>query len=135
MTEMVLRALFGTSTQIAEEYSGYFCAGAILFGAAEAFAGNHHIRADIILNRIPMRWRYRLEMAVTAVALGCAGYLLLGLGQQWLDTWTYQSQSFHPSRTLLWIPMAMPLLGVSLLFLQIFLRLTGSNETRDEHHG
>ena len=117
--EIVLRLFFDSTTSLTEEYAGYFCAGAIFFGAARTFALNLHIRADIIVTHLPeplRRMTYRIAGLVTLL-LTCL--LLYGVGLQWMDTWTYQSRSFYPSRTPLWIPMSLPVIGLTLLFLQI----------------
>jgi len=132
IAEIIARRLFGSTTAITEEFAGYFCAAAIMLGAASTFAADRHIRTDIALTRLPPRVRLITEFFATLVALACAGFLLVGMGRQWLDTWNFQSRSFYPSRTLLWLPLALPLVGFLLLSLRLIAHVLN---LRQRSHG
>ena len=119
IVEMVSRTLFGVSVAITEEYAGYFAGAAMFLGAAYALLKDKHIKADVIAKKLPMPVQRPLELLTIFIGFCVSCILVYALTLQWWDAWSYQSQSFYPSRTPLWIPLAAPLVGSALLAYQI----------------
>ncbi len=118
-TEIVLR-MFGSSTQVAEEYSGYFLAAMIYIGAAYTLQKGEHIRVEILRERLGERAGLWLERFVLIVGLIFASLLVYAFFKQFNASLTRGSRSFMPSRTPLAIPHAAILLGAGLLWLEFF---------------
>lgn len=124
--EIVLRLGFGTSTQVAEEYSGYFLAAMIYLGAAHTLQRNEHIRVAFLQQRLGPRGRRWLERLALAAGLLFATLLTLAFAKLFGDSLRYDSRSFMPSRTPLAIPHAAVLAGAALLWLQFLAMFLGS---------
>ena len=117
-TEIIVRLFFGTSTQVAEEFSGYALAGMVYLGAAYTLVCKEHIRVEIVRNRLEgraRRWRERFALTVGG-AFG--GALTLAFFELFWDSLLGGVRSFMPSRTPLAVPHALIFLGSALLFLQ-----------------
>lgn len=117
--EVVLRTLFGFSTQISDEYSGYLNVAAIYFGLAYALKEGAFVRVEPVYQAlkgpagVAVRWLIvsasLAYMAVTTV------YFI-----------RYTASNFHSglastsfSQTPLWIPQAAISIGSILLVLQL----------------
>ena len=117
-TEVFLRKLFGRSTQIAEEYTGYFLAAIIYLAAAYTLEKQEHIRVGIVKDRLGKRaslWLERFVMIVGLLFSVLLSYAFYILFQRSL---AHNSRSFMPSRTLLAIPQSAIFIGAFLLFLE-----------------
>ena len=125
-SEIVLRTFFGRSTQVAEEYSGYFLAAMIYLGAAYTLQKGEHIRVEILRERLGERAGLWLERFVLLVGLCFATLLVYAFGKQFLTSVTYASRSFMPSRTPLAVPHGAVALGAALLWLQFFVMVAES---------
>ncbi len=117
-TEILLRSLFGRSTQVAEEYSGYLLAAMIYVGAAYTLAHKEHIRVEILRERLGARGRVWLERFALAVGLAFASLLLYAFFGLFADSLSHGSRSFMPSRTLMAVPHGAIFVGAALLWLQ-----------------
>lgn|GEM_PF-1542522 len=135
LAEMIARRIFGVSITIAEEYAGYFCAGVVFLGAARTLVDHHHIRSDLVVTALPGTIRRAVECLAAFCSVICSGYLVIGLGSQWWDVWTFQSRSFFPSRTPLWLPLIIPLFGMSLYMLIQLTRAVRSADRKAQSSG
>lgn len=104
--EVVLRKLFDTSLQGADEIGGYTVAIVVAFGAAHALIDRAHTRIDLFVERCPRR----LGAALNAVAMVALALLALFLawrgGAALADSIAYRSLSGTPLQTPLWIPQS-----------------------------
>ena len=101
--ETVLRKLFNTSLQGADELGGYTLA----FGASLAFVvamiDRAHIRIDVLHARFPVRLQAAIDW-LSVISLGVLGLLFLYVGRFVIsDTLAYGSTAATPWRTpLIW---------------------------------
>lgn len=114
--EIVVRSAFGTSTMIADEFSGYLFVWITLLGFAHAIQSGAFLRVDNFVARLSPRPQAALEcvsalagMAVTAVCAYATGLL-------WLNSWNFGTVSIQPSATPLYLPQAILPIGFVLLF-------------------
>lgn len=117
--EIILRML-GSSTQIAEEYSGYFLAAIVYIGAAYTLQKGEHIRVEVLRERLGEAAAKWLERFVVLVGLVFASLLVYAFFTQFSASLARGSRSFMPSRTPLAVPHAAILLGAALLWLEFF---------------
>jgi TRAP-type C4-dicarboxylate transport system permease small subunit len=114
--EIALRQLFGRSTLIAEEYSGYFMAGIVYLAAAYTLHKGEHIRVGLLRERLDPVWQRRLDLLAGVLGLAFATLLVIALANQTLDALRYGTRSFLPSRTPLVYPYAVALTGAAVLW-------------------
>ncbi|GEM89323.1 TRAP transporter small permease subunit [Oceanithermus desulfurans] len=114
--EIALRQLFGRSTLIAEEYSGYFMAGIVYLAAGYTLQKGEHIRVGLLRERLSPAWQRRLDLIAGLLGLAFATLLVLALGNQTLDALHYGTRSFLPSRTPLVYPYATAFAGALVLW-------------------
>jgi C4-dicarboxylate transporter, DctQ subunit len=125
LAEIAGRAFLGRSTRLAEEFSGYFLAATILFGAAYALREGEHIRIGILRERLNPRaklWLDRLALLIGTLLCGLLTWALYGLFSESL---AYGVRSLHHSRTPMAIPHGAVMIGAGLLalqFLALFIR-------------
>jgi len=117
--EMFLRSVFGYSTQMSDEMSGYLNVGVIYFGLAMALRDGTYVRVEPIFNRfkgwlaVLVRWFI----------------VLVSLVFMWVTTrvmFDYLSYSYEAdiratsySESPLWIPQTFIVIGSVLLMLQL----------------
>jgi TRAP-type transport system small permease protein len=120
--EIVVRGLFGTSTLVADEYSGYLFVWITMIGFAHALQGGAFLRVDSIVQRLGPRGQAAADLlsALTglAVATACAyaTAVLLAANHR------FGTVSIQPSATPLWIPQViMPVGFVALCLIYLLL--------------
>ena len=116
--EIVSRLFFGTSTQVAEEFSGYALAGMIYLGAAYTLIHQEHIRVEILRDRLEGDAQVWLERFALTVGVLFGAFLTVAFFGLFWDSLTNSTRSFMPSRTPLAIPHGLIFLGSLLLLLQ-----------------
>jgi C4-dicarboxylate transporter DctQ subunit len=113
--EIAGRTLFGISTQIADEYAGYFFTGATLLCFLPALREGRFLRVDGLIGRLPLRPRAVAEVfaavigAVTCAVLADATFDLAAA------SYAFGTRSLQPSQTALVIPQAIMPFGYGLL--------------------
>ncbi len=113
--EIAGRTLFGVSTQIADEYAGYFFTGATLLCFLPALREGRFLRVDGLVGRLPLRPRAIAELfaavigAVTCAVLADATFDLAAA------SYAFGTRSLQPSQTLLVVPQAIMPFGYALL--------------------
>jgi len=119
--ETLLRKLFNTSLQGADELGGYVLA----FGASAAFVvaliDRAHVRIDIVHQRLPKRVQAWIDFAAV-LSLGLLGAFFLYIG--WFviaDTLAYRSTAATPWRTPLIYPQSAWYAGLAFFALVSFL--------------
>ncbi len=122
--ETVLRKVFNTSLQGADELGGYVLA----FGASAAFVvaliDRAHVRIDVLHQRFPVKVRAWIDFAAV-LSLGILGVFFLYIG--WfviIDTISYKSTAATPWRTPLIYPQAAWYAGLA-FFAAVSLWLSG----------
>lgn len=115
--EIASRGLFKTSTQIADEYSGYLFTAMTVFCFVYAQRSDKFLRVDALR----ARWSPRVRRAADAVASLLAACLTAVLVYA---TWFMSKASFdfnalsiQPSQTRLFLPQGVMPIGLSLLLI------------------
>ena len=121
--EVLSRDLFGRSTLIADEMSGYLLVALTFLGLAPTLRGGGFIRIDTYRARLRGRGRLALELAIHLLALGYSVLLDWYLWRLALDAWRLGTTSIQVSRTPLWIPQACMAVGGLLLVFDLLARL------------
>ncbi|MDA7425733.1 TRAP transporter small permease [Thalassococcus lentus] len=118
LTLIVLQMLARWTGEVfpgAPDYAGYAMAAASFFAFANALMKGSHIRVSIVLNALPPRGRYFLEIFCFAVGTAAAWYVsyyayrMLGFAIKFNDV--SQGQDATP----LWIPQSTMLVGMVIL--------------------
>lgn len=123
VTEVILRTFFHTSTMISEEYAGYFMGIVVFWGAAQALNDGSFVRIQIAYDRYKGRAKKIFDLACDTIVLVFNSYLVYffyGLVQQAIK---YGAVSFGVSRTPLWIPRGILLVGMVIFEITLILRL------------
>jgi TRAP-type C4-dicarboxylate transport system permease small subunit len=118
-TEIVARAVFRTSTLLADEFAGYLLVALAFAGLADSLRSGTFIRVELLAGRLPASWRDPWATALRAVALVYTAYLAY---HAWLfvaDTYRLGTRSVHFSQTPLWMPRALMAAGLSALALEL----------------
>ncbi len=115
--EITIRELFGLSTQIVEEYSGYFMAAMVYLAAAYTLNHAEHIRVGLLRERLTPEWQRLLDILAGLIGIVFSAMLSWALWSQTHDAWVYKTHSFMPSRTLLVYPYSAAFAGSLILFL------------------
>jgi len=126
LVEIALRFIFGSSTHLAEEYAAYGMAAVVYLGAAIAMKNGDHIRISLVRSRLSARGKLWLDRGVYLGGVVFSSLLLWAFASQLLDAWSYDTRSFHPSRTPMWIPYGFVTLGAVFLLAQILRQLIDS---------
>ena len=117
--EVVLRTIFGFSTQVSDEFSGYLNVAAIYFGLAYALKEGAFVRVEPVYKAlrgpaaIAVRWV--IVVASLAYMAVTAWYFL----HYAIGNFRSGVVSTNFSQTPLWIPQAFIVLGSALLVLQL----------------
>ena len=70
--DVLLRNFAGFSSSATTEITGYMLAFGIGWGLAHTLAMRAHIRVDVLVNRLPIRWRQFLHAFALAILTGLA---------------------------------------------------------------
>lgn len=102
--DVVGRNLFGVSSAATVELSSYMLACGIAWSLAHTLARRAHIRVDVLVNRLPLRFRAKLHVLSLAFLAGFAAFIA------WAG-WQIVDESFlfdaHDNSALR-IPLALP---------------------------
>lgn len=116
----------------APQYAGYLMAAASFLAFASALNGGAHIRVSILLNAVPPRVRWFLELWCFGIATATVGYFTYYA--YWFVYWSWkfdeisQAQDASP----LWIPQSVMVVG-GLILLIAFVDNLISVVFRGEH--
>jgi TRAP-type C4-dicarboxylate transport system permease small subunit len=120
---VVSRRVLGVPILAADELSGYFLLAIVFLGLAYTMKAGGHIRAGVVLERVPRKVRAGLEFSATLLAFGFSLVLLLGCWGLVAEYYTRGTLSFRYLQVPLWIPGTLLVLGTALLALQLLARL------------
>ncbi len=121
--EVAARNLINISMDFAWEFSSFLMGAAFMLGAAYSLRSGSQIRVMAVLDNLPPRARYALDLFANLCAAIAVGYLTCALAQlAWLS-FVRDSHSDKSSELALWIAQAPLALGAALLALQTLARL------------
>jgi TRAP-type C4-dicarboxylate transport system permease small subunit len=118
--EILLRSVFGSSTLIASEMSGYLLAASVFLGLAWTLRNGGFIRVDILYLTFPPRLAALADLVICALATAATAvltYYLFWFVFRNEATWV---TSIYVTRTPLWIPQSVLPLGSGLLTISCF---------------
>ncbi|OJJ10737.1 MULTISPECIES: TRAP transporter small permease [unclassified Roseibium] len=99
----------------APNYAGYAMAAASFFAFANALGRGAHIRVSILLNAVPTRMKWFLEIWCFGIGAAIAGYFSYYAYNFVYWSWKFKEISQGQDATALWIPQSVMVLGGSLL--------------------
>lgn len=113
--EIVARALFRTSTQIADEYSGYLFTWMTLCCLLYAQRSDRLIRVDSLRSRLAPRVRAAVDSVASLLAATLMAVLLYATWEMFRASVAFNTLSIQPSQTPLYIPQVIMPVGFALL--------------------
>lgn len=119
--EIVLR-LFGRSTFILDEYIGYAVAAMTFFGLPYVLEKGGLIRVALVLDRLPSRWHWPLEVLIAVSSLAAFGWLSYFWWLNVMRSFQRGITSDTLAATPLWLPEGTVLIGLWLLCLTLLVR-------------
>ena len=125
-TEIIGRAVFGFSTLISDELSGYLLVATVFFGAAYTLKNGGIIRVDFIYEMIPKKNRNIIDIFLEIVVLIYLGILLNSSWKYAGDSFRLKSISTTILETPLWIPQSTIVIGIILLIFEMTILLGDS---------
>ncbi len=125
--EIVTRGLFGASTLIADEYSGYLFAWLTLLGFGHALQDGAFLRVEGLIARFSPRGRAFADTTSALVGLVVAAVCTYATTLLALASYRYDTLSIQPSATPLWmVQVLIPIAFAFLTTLYAALAITGA---------
>lgn len=103
----------------APNYAGYAMAAASFFAFANALGRGAHIRVSILLNAVPRRLKWALEVWCFGLGAAIAAYFTYYAYTFVYWSWKFNDVSQGQDATALWIPQSVMVLGGGLLTLAL----------------
>ena len=120
---MVLASVLGRMMHFnlrgSDAYAGYCMAAAGFLALAHTLKRGEHIRVTLILERLGIQSRHRLELVAHAIALFFSGMFAFFTARLVLQSYTFNDISQGNDATPLWIPQIAMALGAAVLFIAI----------------
>ena len=121
--DVIGRTIFGKSTLIASELSGYMLVAIVFLGLAHTLKVDKHITVEIITSRLPDEKRRKLEVIV---------FILSAVFMSWLtwSTWypvmkNLHTQSITSLRAPMWVPYLLVPVGSAMLTIAFLIEAIG----------
>ncbi len=121
---VILRYFFNAPIPIIDEVAAYILVGLAFLGLADTFKAGRHIRVTLIYDRIPKRIRGQLELVFLAIFLGYTIFLVWLISKTVQQSYKMGSKSWGVLEAPLFIPELLMPIGLSLLALALFVKLT-----------
>ena len=121
--DVLARKFLGFSSQSTTELSGYMLGVGIAWGLAGALEARTHVRIDILIQKVPPRWRGYLHWLALASLMVLAGFLLYGAWHTTMESWDFKATDNSLLKTPLVIPQGLWLIGIGVFGAMAALRL------------
>jgi TRAP-type C4-dicarboxylate transport system permease small subunit len=121
--DVLARKFLGFSSQSTTEVSGYMLGVGIAWGLAGALDARTHVRIDILIQKVPPRWRGYLHWLALALLVVFAGFLLYGAWHTTAESWDFKATDNSLLKTPLVIPQGLWLFGIGVFGVMAALRL------------
>jgi TRAP-type C4-dicarboxylate transport system permease small subunit len=121
--DVLARKFLGFSSQSTTELSGYMLGVGIAWGLAGALDARTHVRIDILIQKVPPRWRGYLHWLALALLVVFAGFLLYGAWHTTAESWDFKATDNSLLKTPLVIPQGLWLFGIGVFGVMAALRL------------
>jgi len=121
--DVLARKFLGFSSQSTTELSGYMLGVGIAWGLAGALDARTHVRIDILIQKVPPRWRGYLHWIALASLAVFAGFLVYGAWHTTMESWDFRATDNSLLKTPLVIPQGLWLLGIGVFGVMAVLRV------------
>jgi TRAP-type C4-dicarboxylate transport system permease small subunit len=121
--DVLARKFLGFSSQSTTEVSGYMLGVGIAWGLSGALEARTHVRIDILIQKVPPRWRGYLHWLALASLVVFAGFLAYGAWHTTAESWDFKATDNSLLKTPLVIPQGLWLLGIGVFGAMAALRL------------
>ena len=121
--DVMARKFLGFSSQSTTELSGYMLGVGIAWGLAGALDARTHVRIDILIQKVPPRWRGYLHWLALASLAVFAGFLVYGAWHTTMESWDFKATDNSLLKTPLIIPQGLWLFGIGVFGLMATLRV------------
>ncbi|RMA43052.1 TRAP transporter small permease [Rhodophyticola porphyridii] len=101
----------------APNYAGYMMAAASFLAFASALNGGAHIRVSILLNAVPPKIKWMLEVWCFAIATATIAYFVYYAYWFVYWSWKFNEVSQAQDATALWIPQSVMVVGGGILLI------------------
>lgn len=121
--DVLARKFLGFSSQSTTELSGYMLGVGIAWGLAGALEARTHVRIDILIQKVPPRWRGYLHWLALASLAVFAGFLVYGAWHTTMESWDFKATDNSLLKTPLIIPQGLWLFGIGVFGVMVMLRV------------
>lgn len=121
--DVLARKFLGFSSQSTTELSGYMLGVGIAWGLAGALDARTHVRIDILIQKVPPRWRGYLHWLALASLAVFAGFLAYGAWHTTMESWDFRATDNSLLKTPLIIPQGLWLFGIGVFGAMAVLRV------------
>lgn len=121
--DVLARKFLGFSSQSTTELSGYMLGVGIAWGLAGALDARTHVRIDILIQKVPPRWRGYLHWLALASLAVFAGFLVYGAWHTTIESWDFKATDNSLLKTPLVIPQGLWLIGIGVFGVMTVLRV------------
>jgi TRAP-type C4-dicarboxylate transport system permease small subunit len=121
--DVLARKFLGFSSQSTTELSGYMLGVGIAWGLAGALEARTHVRIDILIQKVPPRWRGYLHWLALASLVVFAGFLVYGAWHTTAESWDFRATDNSLLKTPLVIPQGLWMFGIGVFGVMAALRL------------
>jgi TRAP-type C4-dicarboxylate transport system permease small subunit len=121
--DVLARKFLGFSSQSTTELSGYMLGVGIAWGLAGALEARTHVRIDILIQKVPPRWRGYLHWLALASLVVFAGFLVYGAWHTTAESWDFKATDNSLLKTPLVIPQGLWMFGIGVFGVMAALRL------------
>lgn len=120
LLEIVLRAVFDTSTYVLDEFVGYGVAASTFLGLGYTLEHGGLIRVNLLLARIRRRaLRQLTELLCVLACFGVFAMVWLNFWNSIARNWSRGAVSETVAQVPMWIPEGLVLLGLTIFLLQL----------------
>jgi TRAP-type C4-dicarboxylate transport system permease small subunit len=102
--DIVARRLLGFSSESTTEINGYLLAIGMSWGLAGTLLERGHVRIDVLLQRMPLKWRALLHVMSLLALCVTVGFFVWGAVSLTLDSMAFGATDLSALRT----PLALP---------------------------
>lgn len=117
--EIVLRGVFGVSTQVSDEFSGYLNVAVIYFGLAYALKEGAFVRVEPVYRLFTGAWGLAVRWLIVLASLAYMAVTTVYFWRYLASNWAAGIASTSFSQTPIWIPQVAIVIGSALLTLQL----------------
>lgn len=124
--DVIARATLGFSSRATLELSGYLLAIGISWSLAHAFTERSHVRVDMLVNRLPLRWRVVMHIVAILLLAVVSCFFAWGGVQLALESFDFGARDRSALETPLGVPQAIWAFGLLFFSLRLMLALVSA---------